>query len=75
LESLPANILFILGENVHGHEDIQGVVDPPAYFFFIQLALGVNLDAFGKNFLDELIGDFVVCGFALFFDLAADFHA
>jgi hypothetical protein len=59
-KSLPANILFILRDNVHGHEDIQGVIDPPA---------------FSKDFLDKLIGDFVLCGFALFFDLAADFYA
>jgi hypothetical protein len=30
---------------------------------------------FSKDFLDELISDFVVCGFAIFFDLVADFHA
>ena len=73
-ESLPGDFLLLLRDNVHGHQDVEGVVDPSPDVLFVKGRVGVFLVAFGHHLLDELVGDLVVGGGPLFFDLLADHH-
>mmetsp|Transcript_17631 Transcript_17631/g.40468 ORF Transcript_17631/g.40468 Transcript_17631/m.40468 type:complete len:202 (-) Transcript_17631:445-1050(-) len=73
-QSLPGDLLLFLGDNVHGHEDVESIVDPPADVLLVERAGGVFLLALGNNLSDQLVGDLVVGGGALFLDLLADHH-
>jgi hypothetical protein len=49
-KSLPTNVLIVRGDNVHRHQDIVSIVEMPANVLPVELAFGVNLITFGKDF-------------------------
>ena len=73
-QSLPGDFLFFFGNNVHRHENIQGIVDTPTNVLFVEFSVGVFETAFGDDLLDEFVGDLVVGSRFLFFDLLTDHH-
>jgi len=73
-ESLPGDFLLLLRDNVHGHQHIEGVVDPSPNVLLVKGPVGVFLVALRHHLLDQLVGNLVVGGGALFFDLLADHH-
>lgn len=73
-ESLPGNFLLLLGDNVHRHQNVEGVVDPPANVLLVKGSVRVLLVALGDDLLDQLVGNLVVGRRSLFFDLLADHH-
>lgn len=73
-KSLPGDFLLLLGDNVHGHENVQGIVDSSANVLLVEGSVGILLAALGHDLLDELVGHLIVGGGPLFFYLLADHH-
>lgn len=53
----PLDVLFVLSNDVDGHEDVQGIVDAPSdVLLFARWGEGVG-EAVPRQLLDQLIGD------------------
>ena len=51
-QSQPPNFLLLLADDIHGHEDIEGVIDSAANIFLIVLLIGGRGTSWIGQFID-----------------------
>ena len=64
-QSEPTNLLLFLVDNVHGHENVERIVDASPNVLLVVLLIGGGRASRIGQFVDELVGYFVVRGRAL----------
>ena len=67
----PTDLLLLLADDVHGHEDVERVVDPPPDVLLVVLLVRRRRAPRVGQLGDQLVGDLVVRGRALGLDLLA----
>ena len=67
----PTDLLLLFADDVHGHEDVERVVDPPPDVLLVVLLVRRRRAPRVGQLGDQLVGDLVVRGRALGLDLLA----